>query len=247
MKTIKFCLQGSNSFELSFDVTANIKTAKVFIAHKFNTIPDNISLTYDKYVFLDDLLLKDINIPKPQSILISVKPSRTFKFLQPGKEVFPLPFAESATIKDAKIALSSKLKVTSDRITLCYDDQDLPDDQRLIDLNIPAHRYLSIYVTDDDIPIQKYLFMLQGEAKELPLSDRTTIREVKDMLIASADQSTIIQSIKLFHDGIHISNDNTTMGSLKIPAGDIIIAEAKAVSCRELRDSNHLKLPDISS
>lgn len=245
MTTLRFSLQGVNSFELTFEITATIRTAKIFLSHRYNTIPDNISLSYNNFEFADNMLLTEVRIPKNESISIFVRPSRNFQFLQPGKEVFILPFLESATIGDAKRALSPKLKVIPERIDLSYENQDLLDDLRLIDLNIPEHRFISIDISDDQIPVQKYIFMLQGEAKELPFSDSTTIGEVKEFLISSSDEATAIGSVRLYYDGKPLFNDAQTIGSLKIPKGDFIIAQTDKVVCKELRDTEASKLPDV--
>lgn len=245
MTTLRFSLQGNSIFELTFDITATIRTAKVFLSHRYNTIPDNISLTYNNLEFADTLLLTEIKIPKNDTVLIFVRPSRNFQFLQPGKEVFILPFLENATVNDAKRALSPKLKVIPERINLSYDNQDLLDDLRLIDLNIPEHRFISVDVSDDQIPVQKYIFMLQGEAKELPFCDSATIGEVKEFLISSSDEATAIGNIRLYFDGKPLFDDKQTIGSLKIQKGDFIIAQTNKIICKELRDEQALKLPEV--
>ncbi|OHS97342.1 hypothetical protein TRFO_36463 [Tritrichomonas foetus] len=243
MITLRFALNNTTPFELTFDITASVLTAKEFLAHRYRSIPDNISMTYKHFEFQNGTPLKDIQIPPREYINVSVCQSRTFKFLQPGKQTFDLPFRDVATVSDAKRALSPRLKVVPERIVISYDHKSLFDDLKLVDLNIPQHRYMTIDISDDQISIQKYLFMIQGEAQEIPFQSDTKISEVKEILFSVASRSTI--SVDLIHNGKPILDDEATIGSLNIPQGDFIVAQTKTISCHELRDPESAKLPDI--
>ena len=87
--------------------------------------------------------------------------------------------------------------------------------------------------------------MLQGEAKELPFEDSATIGEVKEYLISSSDEATAIGNIRLYYDGKPLFDDNQTIGSLKIQKGDFIIAQTNKIICKELRDEEALRLPEV--
>ena len=236
MKTLSFCLQNAKPFELSFDITSTVLTAKKFLSIRFGTIPDNIMLTYKNYEFLNNTFLKDIHLPYASSISISFTHSRYFKFLQPGKQSFDLPFIEDATISDVKIALSPRLKVAAERINCCYDGQSLSDENKLIDLNIPENRMILIEVIEDQIPMRKYMFLLQGEGHEIPFGEEATIADVKEILMNLASPAT--KRLKLFHDGRSLNDDSITLGSLKIPNDDFIIVETEMLTASDIKTGN---------
>ncbi|OHT04463.1 hypothetical protein TRFO_06372 [Tritrichomonas foetus] len=245
MITVHFSLPDNKPFDLSFDITATVRTAKEFLSYRFKTIKDNITLSNGNTFYPDDLLLTELSLTDKDVVQVSVSLSRNFRFLQPGKQTFDLPFRESATIGDAKVAISPKLKVIPERISLLYEGQDLLDDIRLTDLNIPYDRFIAIEIADDQIPTKKYMFMLQGEAREIPFSESTTLAEVKASLFTYAEKGTA--SIDLFFDGRPLKDDEMTLSEIRIPNNEFIIAQTNPIKCNQLRDKNANQLPEVEA
>ena len=245
MITLQFSLLDSKPFELSFDNTSTIKTAKEFLSFRFRTIPDNVSLSLGNSYFPDDLKLVDLGLRSSDVVQVMVTSSRTFIFLPPGKQPFDLPFRETATVRDAKVAISPKMKIAPERLSLLYDGQDLLDTLRLIDLNIPCDRFINIEVADDQIPTRKYTFMMQGEARELPFPDDATVADIKAQLAQLAEKGT--ESIELFVGGKPIKDDNANIGNLNIPRNDFIVVKTNQIRCKEIRDKNFNILPVVEA
>lgn len=237
MITLRFSYAPKHSVELSFDNTATVRTAKEFLGNKIATVPENISLSINRQVLNDATMLSNLGIPNSSVIIATVTTSRTFRFLQPGKQPFILPFRETATIADARRAIAPKLKVDPACVRLTYDNEVLPEFQQLVDLAIPGNRFITIEIANEKTQKAKFMFMIQGEGRELILDEDATVQDAINALMGSADRGT--KSIKLFYDGKPLRKMSQTLASTGVVAGEFIVAECDIAPYRELRDAIH--------
>lgn len=237
MISLRFSYAPKHSVELSFDNTATVRTAKEFLANKIATVPENITLSMNRQILNDATMLSNLGVPNSSIITATVTTSRTFRFLQPGKQPFLLPFRETATIADARRAISPKLKVQPDCVRLSYDNEVLPDYQRIVDLAIPGNRFITIEIANENIHKTKYRFILQGEGRDLVMEDEATVQDAINALMRIADRGT--KSISLFYDGRPLKNMSQKLSSIGVSTGDFIVAECEVPPYKQLRDAIH--------
>ena len=242
MITLRFQYAPSGTAELSFDNTATVRTAKEFLAKKLTTVAENITLSVNRSLLDDKSKLVDLKLPPKATVLATISTSRVFKFLQPGKQPFELPFRDNATVLDAKRAISPKMKVEPKRIVLTIDDEILDDRDRLLDLSIPPQRFITVEIVPEQVIETKYMFMMQGECREMAFDDEATIGDVMHSLLEVAEKGT--RSVKLFLDGRPLKDEDVKLSSLRIPPGEFIVAECGIVSYTELRDK-HAERPIV--
>lgn len=243
MITLRFQYAPSGIAELVFDNTATVRTAKEFLAKKLSTVPENITLSVNREILKDAATLVSLKLPPKTTVLATISTSRIFRFLEPGKQPFDLPFRDTATILDAKRAISPKLKIDPKRIVLTFDNEVLDDQDRLLDLSVPPHRPITVEIVPEAYVEQtKYMFMMQGECRELAFDDDATIADVMHSLLEVAEKGT--RSIKLFFDGRPLKDEDAKLSSLNIGPGEFIVAECGIVSYTELRDK-HAERPVI--
>jgi hypothetical protein len=217
--------------ESSFAITSTIRTAKEFIAKFLTTCPDNIVLQSRGSSMPDSTPLTHV---PGGSLLVVVNQSRIFRFWYARDYPTELPFKETASVADAKCALSPKLKVFPEQIDLQVNGQSLDDDFMLTDLILPSNGGIDVEIfnaTEEDEVT--YLFMLQGEGVSLALKKSATVADAIQELMQIVHH--IIGPITLSFDGNPLKDESALLTDIKVPRGEFIVAETRPVSCVELR------------
>jgi hypothetical protein len=233
MLTVTFTFPpGRPALRSSFSNIGTIHTAKEFLATVLVTSPDNISLLSDGSPLPDGTPLTRV---PDLALLAVVNPSRIFRFRAPRGNPIDLPFRETALVVDAKSAISPKLQVFPEQIDLQVNGQSLEDDFVLSDLILPSNGVIDVVtfsgLEEDEIT---YLFLLQGEGHSLALKKSATVADAIQSLSTVAEQDA--KEITLSFNGNPLSNPSQLLVDLRVPPGELIMAEAQMFRCVELRD-----------
>jgi hypothetical protein len=232
MLTLKFHWYPTTTIELSFGITATIRTAKSCLAKLLYTIPVNLTLSYSGTVFENNCRLVTLGVPRNEPILVTVNFARMFRFMRPGNEPIYLPFRETATISDAKNALSPKFKVPPDRIVLSYQGRDLDDGQLMVNLELEDTHSIEVELPQQNEYEIEYMFLLEGEGHKIALSPNATVGDAIDEVTDRASPGIRVLSLSFAGRRLKIASQKLT--ELGLGKQDIIVAETKLLTPREV-------------